>query len=66
MLQRYNFAEIYARQLLLSINYSGKKKRHTQKTQVVADKASKRIICIAFDRGRRGTISSCSKRAGFI
>ena len=35
------------------MNYSGKKKRHTQKTQIVADKASKRILCTAFDKGRR-------------
>ncbi len=35
------------------MSYSGKKKRHTQKTQIVADKASKRILCTAFDKGRR-------------
>ena len=35
------------------MNYSGKKKRHTQKTQIVADKSSKKILCTAFDKGRR-------------
>ena len=35
------------------MSYSGKKKRHTQKTQIVADKESKRILCTAFDKGRR-------------
>jgi hypothetical protein len=35
------------------LNYSGKKKRHTQKTQVVADRASRRILCTDFDKGRR-------------
>jgi hypothetical protein len=35
------------------LSYSGKKKRHTQKTQVVADKTSRRILCTAFDTGRR-------------
>jgi hypothetical protein len=35
------------------LNYSGKKKRHTQKTQIVADKASRKILCTAFDKGRR-------------
>ncbi len=33
--------------------YSGKKKRHTQKAQIVVDKASKRIICTDFEKGRR-------------
>ncbi len=35
------------------MNYSGKKKRHTQKTQIVADKTSRKILCTAFDKGRR-------------
>lgn len=35
------------------MNYSGKKKRHTQKTQIVADNNSRKIICTAFDKGRR-------------
>jgi hypothetical protein len=35
------------------LNYSGKKKRHTQKTQIVADKASRKILCTDFDRGGR-------------
>jgi hypothetical protein len=34
-------------------NYSGKKKRHTQKTQIVADKASRKILCTDFANGRR-------------
>ena len=34
------------------MNYSGKKKRHTQKTQIVADLSSRKIICTAFDKGR--------------
>jgi hypothetical protein len=35
------------------LNYSGKKKRHTQKTQVIADKTGRKIICTAFDNRRR-------------
>jgi hypothetical protein len=35
------------------LNYSGKKKRHTQKTQIIADKTSRKIICTAFDKGRK-------------
>jgi hypothetical protein len=35
------------------LNYSGKKKRHTQKTQVIADKTGRKIICTNFDNGRR-------------
>jgi IS5 family transposase len=35
------------------LSYSGKKKRHTQNTQIVADKASRKIICTAFDKGFR-------------
>jgi len=31
--------------------YSGKKKRHTQKTQIVSGPRSKKIICTAFDKG---------------
>jgi hypothetical protein len=34
------------------LNYSGKKKRHTQKTQIVADRVSRKILCTAFDKGR--------------
>jgi hypothetical protein len=34
------------------MHYSGKKKRHTQKTQVIADKKTKKIICTAFGKGR--------------
>ena len=33
--------------------YSGKKKRHTLKTQVVIDKKTKRVICTAFANGKR-------------
>ena len=33
--------------------YSGKKKRHTLKTQVVVDKVSKLIICTAFGNGSK-------------
>lgn len=33
--------------------YSGKKKRHTQKTQVVVDKESQKIICIDFCEGKK-------------
>ncbi len=33
--------------------YSGKKKRHTLKSQVVVDKKSKKIICTAFSNGKR-------------
>ena len=33
-------------------HYSGKKKRHTKKTQVIADKKNKKIICTAFVKGR--------------
>ncbi|MDR1198925.1 MAG: transposase [Prevotellaceae bacterium] len=35
------------------MNYSGKKKRHTRKTQIVADESSRKIICTVFDNGRR-------------
>jgi hypothetical protein len=35
------------------LSYSGKKKRHTQKTQIIADKSSRKIICTAFDKGRK-------------
>jgi hypothetical protein len=35
------------------LNYSGKKKRHTQKTQIVADKAGRKILCTDFDTGHR-------------
>jgi hypothetical protein len=35
------------------LNYSGKKKRHTQKTQIVVDKTSRKILCSDFDKGRR-------------
>ncbi len=35
------------------MNYSGKKKRHTQKTQIVADKSRRKILCTAFEKGRR-------------
>lgn len=33
--------------------YSGKKKRHKQKAQVVADKETGKIICTSFEKGRR-------------
>jgi hypothetical protein len=33
--------------------YSGKKKRHTQKAQVIVDKPSRKIICTNFEKGRR-------------
>ena len=33
--------------------YSGKKKRHTVKSQVVVDKASKQVICTNFTNGKR-------------
>ena len=32
--------------------YSGKKRRHTLKTQIVADKKTKIIICTAFSTGK--------------
>ncbi|MDR0573378.1 MAG: IS5 family transposase [Tannerella sp.] len=35
------------------LHYSGKKKRHTQKTQIVADKASRKILCTDFAKGRK-------------
>jgi hypothetical protein len=35
------------------LNYSGKKKRHTQKTQIIADKSGRKIICTAFNKGRK-------------
>jgi len=34
-------------------SYSGKKKRHTQKAQVVADQKTRQIIATAFGLGRR-------------
>ncbi len=34
------------------LNYSGKKKRHTQKTQVVADESSRKILGTDFGKGR--------------
>jgi hypothetical protein len=34
-------------------NYSGKKKRHTQKMQLVAEKKTRKIICTAFGNGRK-------------
>ncbi len=33
--------------------YSGKKKKHTLKTQILADKKSKKIICIPQSKGRK-------------
>jgi hypothetical protein len=33
--------------------YSGKKKKHTLKTQLVMDKRSQKIICTAFSNGKR-------------
>ena len=33
--------------------YSGKKKQHTMKAQVVIDKSSRKIICTAFSAGKR-------------
>jgi transposase-like protein len=33
--------------------YSGKKKRHTMKTQVLVDKKDRRIICTAFTAGKK-------------
>ena len=33
--------------------YSGKKKRHTQKSQVTVDKESKKIIATLFGKGRQ-------------
>jgi hypothetical protein len=33
-------------------SYSGKKKRHTFKTQIVVDKANDKIICLAYGKGR--------------
>lgn len=32
--------------------YSGKKKRHTIKTQIVVEKSSKKIVCTKADKGR--------------
>lgn len=33
--------------------YSGKKKRHTLKTQIVVDKNLQKIICTAFSNGKK-------------
>jgi len=33
--------------------YSGKKRRHTIKTQVLVDKKTKQVICTAFSNGKR-------------
>ncbi len=33
--------------------YSGKKKKHTIKTQVVVDKSSKKVICTSYSNGRQ-------------
>lgn len=33
--------------------YSGKKKRHTLKTQIIVDKKTKQVICTAFTNGKR-------------
>src|SRR5258708_19982948 len=35
------------------VYYSGKKKRHTLKTQLVVEKSTRRILCIAHEKGRR-------------
>jgi len=32
--------------------YSGKKKRHTLKTQVIAEESNLKIICLEFDKGK--------------
>jgi hypothetical protein len=36
-----------------ALSYSGKKKRHTQKTQIIADKSGRKIIRTAFDKERK-------------
>lgn len=33
--------------------YSGKKKRHTLKSQVIVDKCSRKVICTAFGNGKK-------------
>ena len=33
--------------------YSGKKKRHTLKTQLVVEKSTRRVLCLAHEKGRR-------------
>ena len=33
--------------------YSGKKKRHTLKSQVVVDKNTKKVICTSFSNGKK-------------
>lgn len=33
--------------------YSGKKKRHTMKTQVIAEQESKKIVCTKFSNGKK-------------
>ena len=33
--------------------FSGKKKRHTLKTQLVVEKSTRRVLCIAHEKGRR-------------
>ena len=33
--------------------YSGKKKRHTLKSQIVVDKKTKRVICTSFSNGKK-------------
>ena len=50
MLQKAQFRDLKKRQRSY---YSGKKKRHTIKTQVVVDKANGSIICTNFAKGRK-------------
>lgn len=33
--------------------YSGKKKRHTLKSQIVVDKKTKKVICVSFSNGKK-------------
>jgi hypothetical protein len=33
--------------------YSGKKKRHTLKSQIVVDKKTKKVICTSFSNGKK-------------
>ncbi len=44
------------------LNYSGKKKRHTQKTQIAAGKSSRKILCTAFDKGHRHDLNFAALR----
>lgn len=46
--------------------YSGKKKRHTIKTQVIVDKITRRIICTSFSAGKVHDFNLFKKSRSFI